>query len=105
MCFVCIICLCYVCIILKYNQCSKIVHREKIPDKNVVVAITPNGLADGITKNEKGEEYFVTPHETTMTMAQFLDGLDEKRYGFINVYVLHISYFCKVGSPCLLSSF
>lgn len=57
--------------------------REKIPDKNVVVAITPNGLADGITKNEKGEEYFVTPHETTMTMAQFLDGLDEKRENYI----------------------
>ncbi|KAF9794737.1 hypothetical protein SFRURICE_017427 [Spodoptera frugiperda] len=57
--------------------------REKIPDKNVVVAVTPNGLADGITKNEKGEEYFVTPHETTMTMSQFLDGLDEKRENYI----------------------
>ncbi|CAH0696283.1 unnamed protein product [Spodoptera exigua] len=57
--------------------------RETIPNKNVVVAVTPNGLADGITKNEKGEEFFVTPYETTMTMSQFLNGLEEKRENYI----------------------
>ncbi|KOB71384.1 Pla2g4b [Operophtera brumata] len=31
--------------------------REKIPNKQVIVAMTPNGLADGIT-NEQGVDYF-----------------------------------------------
>ncbi|KAH9637386.1 hypothetical protein HF086_011999 [Spodoptera exigua] len=57
--------------------------RETIPDKKVVVAVTPNGLADGITKNEKGEDFFVTPYETTMTMSRFLNGLEEKRENYI----------------------
>uniref|UniRef100_A0A2A4JHT5 Bifunctional peptidase and (3S)-lysyl hydroxylase JMJD7 n=1 Tax=Heliothis virescens TaxID=7102 RepID=A0A2A4JHT5_HELVI len=57
--------------------------RETIPDKKVTVAITPNGLADGITKNEKGEEFFVTPCEVKMTMSQFLDGLKEKKENYI----------------------
>lgn len=57
--------------------------REIIPDKQVTVAITPNGLADGITKNDQGEEVFVLPYETTMTMSEFLDCLQEKKENFI----------------------
>lgn len=49
-------------------------------DKEVVVAITPNGYADGIAKNEvDGKEYFVMPEEISMTMSDFLDALDSKR--------------------------
>ncbi|KAI8432730.1 hypothetical protein MSG28_013690 [Choristoneura fumiferana] len=53
--------------------------KEKIPDKKVTVAVTPNGLADGITVNEKGIEHFVMPYEMEMTMAEFLDCLENKR--------------------------
>ncbi|XP_073962621.1 jumonji domain containing 7 [Choristoneura fumiferana] len=56
---------------------------EKIPDKKVTVAVTPNGLADGITVNEKGIEHFVMPYEMEMTMAEFLDCLENKRENFI----------------------
>lgn len=45
----------------------------------MTVAVTPNGLADGLTENENGVEYFVMPYETKMTMTEFLDCLDSKR--------------------------
>lgn len=48
-------------------------------DKPVKVALTPNGYADGIAE-WKGIEYFVMPEEKTITMGQFLDNLNEKRY-------------------------
>ncbi|XP_058819253.1 bifunctional peptidase and (3S)-lysyl hydroxylase Jmjd7 isoform X2 [Topomyia yanbarensis] len=51
--------------------------RETLPGKEVTVAITPNGYADGLAKHD-GEEYFVLPLETPMTMAQFLSSLDHK---------------------------
>lgn len=48
-------------------------------DKNVPVAVTPNGYADGIAvKMPENKEYFVMPEEQTMTMNQFLDNLDRK---------------------------
>lgn len=55
-------------------------YREHIPNKRVEVTITPNGLADGIAKNIDGVEYFVTPHAEDMSMAKFLDHLDNKRF-------------------------
>ncbi|KAL0811911.1 hypothetical protein ABMA28_009324 [Loxostege sticticalis] len=55
---------------------------QKIPDKKVTVALTPNGLADGITAHE-GVDYFVMPHETEMTMAEFLECLEAKRENMI----------------------
>lgn len=56
------------------------VPRKLIPEKEVNVAITPNGYADGIAKNNKdGKEYFVMPEEATMTMDDFLDALDDKK--------------------------
>ncbi|XP_055548544.1 bifunctional peptidase and (3S)-lysyl hydroxylase Jmjd7 [Wyeomyia smithii] len=51
--------------------------RETLPDKEVTVAITPNGYADGLAEHE-GEEYFVLPLETQMTMEQFLNCLDSR---------------------------
>ncbi|CAG9792632.1 unnamed protein product [Diatraea saccharalis] len=57
--------------------------RDKIPNKKVSVALTPNGFADGITMDSKGVEYFVMPFETEMTMEEFLDHLEEKRPGMI----------------------
>ncbi|XP_052759171.1 bifunctional peptidase and (3S)-lysyl hydroxylase Jmjd7 isoform X2 [Galleria mellonella] len=57
--------------------------RQTIPDKKITVAVTPNGFADGITKNDKGIEYFVTPCEVEMTMTEFLDSLDTKQENYI----------------------
>lgn len=57
------------------------VYRKLIPEKDVNVAITPNGYADGIARNSNdGKEYFVMPEEATMTMSDFLDALDDKKY-------------------------
>lgn len=44
-------------------------------EKDVTIAITPNGLADGLAMKD-GEEYFVMPLEQEMRMNQFLDTLD-----------------------------
>lgn len=43
--------------------------------KDVTVAITPNGYADGLAEMN-GEEYFVMPLEKQMKMDDFLDTLD-----------------------------
>ncbi|KAF2880754.1 hypothetical protein ILUMI_25426 [Ignelater luminosus] len=64
---------------------------KTIPDKDVTVAITPNGYADGITKrNERNndgtcitEEFFVMPEERTMKMKEFLENLQEPKNNFI----------------------
>ncbi|GAB0096810.1 JmjC domain-containing protein [Sergentomyia squamirostris] len=51
--------------------------RTTMPDKEITVAVTPNGYADGIAKcNNK--EYFVMPEERKMKMSDFLDKLDNK---------------------------
>ncbi|XP_041975099.1 bifunctional peptidase and (3S)-lysyl hydroxylase Jmjd7 [Aricia agestis] len=57
--------------------------REHFLSKIVTVAITPNGLADGITKDDDDVEYFVMPQEVDMTMSEFLDALNEKRQDLI----------------------
>ncbi|XP_055592680.1 bifunctional peptidase and (3S)-lysyl hydroxylase Jmjd7 [Uranotaenia lowii] len=51
--------------------------RETLADKEVTVAVTPNGYADGLASLD-GEEYFVLPLEMEMPMDEFLDALDRK---------------------------
>lgn len=49
-----------------------------MPEKQITVAATPNGYADGIsTQHPSGSEYFVMPEEKKMTMKQFIDHLDD----------------------------
>ncbi|CAG5055135.1 unnamed protein product [Parnassius apollo] len=57
--------------------------REKFSHKKVSVAVTPNGLADGITKDQHGVEHFVTPCEVEMTMGDFLTMLENKSENLI----------------------
>ncbi|KAL4716497.1 hypothetical protein ACJJTC_015925 [Scirpophaga incertulas] len=57
--------------------------RKKIPNKNVTVALTPNGYADGIAMDKNGRELFVMPYETDMKMNEFLDILEQKRSNMI----------------------
>lgn len=45
----------------------------------VTVAMTPNGLADGITKDKYRIEHFVTPYEVEMRMGEFLSMLENQR--------------------------
>ncbi|KAJ8970672.1 hypothetical protein NQ317_012354 [Molorchus minor] len=47
-------------------------------EKNVTVAITPNGFADGLNRIN-GEEFFVLPQETDMKMKEFLEFLGKKK--------------------------
>ncbi|KAJ8710111.1 hypothetical protein PYW07_009477 [Mythimna separata] len=75
--------------------------RETIPNKRVTVAVTPNGLADGITRNEDGDECFVMPFEVDMTMAQFLDGLEQKKDNYIQ-YIQKQNSNLTVDYPELL---
>lgn len=50
--------------------------RSILGEKEVDVAITPNGYADGIAQTSDGTEYFVMPEEIPMTMNTFLNKLD-----------------------------
>lgn len=54
------------------------VYRTNIPDKNVTVAITPNGYADGLAIAKDSCTYFVMPEECSITMDEFLTKLDDK---------------------------
>lgn len=47
--------------------------------KDITVAVTPNGYADGLAK-QNGIEYFVMPEDQIMKMSQFLDNLDTSKY-------------------------
>ena len=53
--------------------------RKHFSNKKVTVALTPNGLADGITQDDNGTEYFVMPEEVEMTMGNFLDIMNSQR--------------------------
>ncbi|XP_055376619.1 bifunctional peptidase and (3S)-lysyl hydroxylase Jmjd7 [Condylostylus longicornis] len=59
--------------VLKWN--SKY-FQSNFPKKEVVVAVTPNGYADGIGLKDK-TEYFAMPEEKTMTMEEFLSKLND----------------------------
>lgn len=68
----------------KINICTHIkihikTYSSSYGDKKVQIAVTPNGLADGIAeKYPENEKYFVLPEEQIMTFAHFLDQLDDK---------------------------
>lgn len=68
--------------ILCYLEDDNCVCRNHLSEKEVVVAVTPNGLADGISKSKDGRDYFVMPEEQVMTMGEFLDMLEDRRYKF-----------------------
>ncbi|XP_044751249.1 bifunctional peptidase and (3S)-lysyl hydroxylase Jmjd7 [Coccinella septempunctata] len=60
--------------------------RKSIGSKNVTVAVTPNGYADGIALSphvEDNTEYFVLPEEKTMTMKEFLDNLENPQPNYV----------------------
>ncbi|XP_068624929.1 bifunctional peptidase and (3S)-lysyl hydroxylase Jmjd7 [Battus philenor] len=57
--------------------------RENFSNKQVTVAMTPNGLADGITEDKNGVEHFVMPYEVEMLMREFLNILENKRENII----------------------
>ncbi|CAH3946894.1 unnamed protein product [Pieris brassicae] len=57
--------------------------RQVIPNKLITLAITPNGYADGITKDKTGIECFVMPCEVQTSMSHFLDMLENKRENYI----------------------
>ncbi|CAF4874245.1 unnamed protein product [Pieris macdunnoughi] len=59
------------------------IFRQVIPNKEITLAITPNGYADGITKDKTGIECFVMPWEVQTTMSHFLDMLENKRENYI----------------------
>ncbi|KDQ64509.1 hypothetical protein JAAARDRAFT_145309 [Jaapia argillacea MUCL 33604] len=48
---------------------------HQMGDRNVSVAVTPNGRADAIAADEQGKLYFVEPHVQQMTMAELLSKL------------------------------
>lgn len=60
--------------------------RETLAHKEVTVAITPNGYADGLAKHD-GEDFFVLPLEVPMAMGEFLDTLDRKEYAWNNIFL------------------
>lgn len=50
---------------------------DKYGDKEVTVAVTPNGYADAVAfDSETKEEYFVMPAERLMKFSQFWEALD-----------------------------
>lgn len=62
--------------------------RTIIPDKSVTVAVTPNGLADGVAILPEHlvvheNEIFAMPEEQLMIMSQFLDNLSNPKKNFI----------------------
>lgn len=49
---------------------------ERMGNRPISVAATPNGFADAITRGPDGGLYFVEPAVETMTMKEFLETLD-----------------------------
>jgi len=47
-------------------------HRKTVGDKEVTVAVTPNGYADAITEGK-----FVLPEQRLMKMSRFLDIIED----------------------------
>ncbi|KAB0797583.1 hypothetical protein PPYR_06652 [Photinus pyralis] len=55
---------------------------QKIPDKDVTVAITPNGYADGVIA-ENNTDFFAMPEERTMRMSEFLSNMTAPKKNFV----------------------
>lgn len=47
--------------------------REIMRDKEIIVAVTPNGYADAIATDNTGTEYFVQPEERTIGVGALID--------------------------------
>ncbi|EGO01893.1 hypothetical protein SERLA73DRAFT_177489 [Serpula lacrymans var. lacrymans S7.3] len=48
---------------------------ERMQQRSISVAVTPNGAADAVTRGSDGELYFAEPHVEQMTMGSFLSKL------------------------------
>lgn len=64
-------------------------NRRILAAKQVTVAVTPNGYADGVASRADGKEFFVMPEEQQMSMEQFLDALDNRDKCVICCSCLH----------------
>lgn len=74
------------------------VSRDKYGDKEVTVALTPNGYADGINKKDD-VEYFVMPEDRQMSMADFIEMMERKRWANIRVFPrIHVNLRCTSRS-------
>ncbi|KAF5271307.1 hypothetical protein FQA39_LY08105 [Lamprigera yunnana] len=59
---------------------------DTIPDKDVIVAITPNGYADGIAEvchENEARQFFMLPEERTMKMKDFIANLQNPKDNFV----------------------
>ncbi|KAL1946517.1 hypothetical protein VTO73DRAFT_14621 [Trametes versicolor] len=59
---------------------------NKMGDRDISVAVTPNGRADAVTSGPHNQRYFAEPHTEQMTMESFLetlssDGFDGEHSG------------------------
>lgn len=54
-------------------------------DHPISVAVTPDGFADAVTRDEEGKSWFVEPCVEQMTMGEFLERLEDRE--LINVFI------------------
>lgn len=47
-------------------------------DRTISVAVTPDGFADAVTKDEDGKSWFVEPCVEQMTMEEFMCKLEDR---------------------------
>ena len=80
------------------NQYLFFSHREKIGNRAVTVAVTPNGLADAVYKDK-----FIMPEERLMNFSSFLDVL-QKNSSSADAHQGGVFYVQKQNSN-LLSEF
>ncbi|KAI0772103.1 Clavaminate synthase-like protein [Trametes elegans] len=52
---------------------------DKLGDRHISVAITPNGRADAVTRGPGNKLYFAEPHTEKMTMGPFLETLSSDK--------------------------
>ncbi|XP_045471253.1 bifunctional peptidase and (3S)-lysyl hydroxylase JMJD7-like [Harmonia axyridis] len=69
-----------------YGKWSIEYFRSIISNKEVTVAITPNGYADGIAEssyNGETTKYFILPEEKAMKMGEFLDNIVNPQENYV----------------------
>lgn len=47
-------------------------------DRPISVAVTPDGFADAVTKDENGKSWFVEPCVEEMSIGEFLGKLEDR---------------------------
>lgn len=60
---------------IKYIELHNFSTREKLGEKMVTVAVTPNGYADAVSDDGK---YFMLPEERQMKFSDFINAIDEQ---------------------------